>query len=155
MDMSEAHEPSLREAISGISGRLPQYGKLSASLVQEGWMRAPQRSPLTSLLGTSGFSKLTRWVPLLPQINKVLVTISAIRFALDEMQPDKADRHLEAAGLTREQVENDFQTISTLSRRYASDGARIAGEKAHEGFRQAGRAAGKGLRALDRWRKNR
>jgi hypothetical protein len=151
--MTNTNEPDLRQAISDISSRLPQYGRLSASLVQEGWMAAPKQTPLMGVLGVGGFYKLTRWVPLLRQVNQVLITIGAIRFALNEMQPEKADRHLRNAGLTRLQVETDFSTISNITRRYTTDGTKVAGEMAQEGVRQAGRAAGKGYRAFQRWRK--
>lgn len=153
--MTDTEEPGLRETISDISSRLPQYGKLSASLVQEGWMSAPKQSPLTDVLGVGGFYKVTRWIPLLRQVNRVLITISAIRFALNEMQPEKADRHLENAGLTRQQVEADFQAISSITQRYTSDHAKAAGEMAEKGIQQASRAAGKGFKAFQRWRSGR
>lgn len=148
------HEPNVREAISDISGRLGNYGKLSASLVQEGWMGAPKRSPLTDVLGVGGFYKVARWVPLLRQVNQVMITIGAIRFALNEMQPENANRHLHAAGLTREQVEADFHTISTITQRYTTDGAKVAGEMANQGIQSASRAAGRGFKAFNKWRKS-
>jgi hypothetical protein len=152
--MTNTNEPDVRTAINDISGRLSNYGRLSASLVQEGWMSAPKQSPLMSVLGVGGFYKVARWVPLLRQINQVMITIGAIRFALNEMQPEKADRHLHNAGLTRQQVEADFHTISTITQRYTSDGAKVAGEMANQGIKSAGRAAGKGYKAFNRWRKN-
>jgi hypothetical protein len=152
--MGDTQQPGLREALSDIAGRLPQYGRLSASLVQEGWMAAPKQSPLMDVLGVGGFYKLTRWIPLLRQVNQVLITVSAIRFALIEMQPENANRHLHQAGLTREQVEADFHTISNITRTYAADGTKVAGEMAQEGIIQAGRAAGKGYKAFQRWRRS-
>lgn len=153
--MSENIEPGVREAISDISSRLGNYGQLSASLVQEGWMGAPKRSPLTDVLGVGGFYKVARWVPLLRQINNVMITIGAVRFALNEMQPEKADRHLANAGLTREQVEADFHTISTITQRYTTDSTKAAGEMANQGIQSAGRAAGKGFKAFKKWRRDR
>jgi hypothetical protein len=150
--MTDTNDPDVRQAVSDISGRLSNYGKLSASLVQEGWMGAPKQSPLMGVLGVGGFHRVARWVPLLRQINSVLITIGAIRFALNEMQPEKADRHLHNAGLTREQVEADYRTISTITQRYTTDGAKAAGEMANQGIQSAGRAAGKGFKAFKRWR---
>jgi hypothetical protein len=148
------NEPNVREAISDISSRLSNYSQLSASLVQEGWMAAPKQSPLMDVLGVGGFYKVARWVPLLRQVNQVLITIGAIRFALNEMQPEKANRHLANAGLTREQVEADFRTISMITQRYTTDGAKVAGDLANQGIQSAGRAAGKGYKAFRRWRQN-
>jgi hypothetical protein len=148
------NEPNVREAISDISSRLSNYGQLSASLVQEGWMAAPKQTPLMSVLGVGGFYKVARWVPLLRQVNQVLITVGAVRFALNEMQPENANRHLHNAGLTREQVEADFYTISTITQRYTTDSAKVAGEMANQGIQSAGRAAGKGFKAFNKWRKN-
>lgn len=144
----------VRSAISDISGRLGNYGQLSASLVQEGWMGAPKQSPLMGVLGVGGFYKVARWVPLLRQVNQVMITIGAIRFALNEMQPENANRHLHKAGLTRQQVEADFHTISVITQRYTTDGAKAAGDMANQGIQSAGRAAGKGFKAFKKWRRN-
>lgn len=148
------HDINVRAAIDDISGRLGNYGQLSASLVQEGWMSAPQKSPLMNVLGVGGFYKVARWVPLLRQVNQVLIAVGAIRFALNEMQPENANRHLHKAGLTREQVEADFHTISEITKRYTTDSSRVAGDMANQGIQSAGRAAGKGFKAFKSWRKN-
>jgi hypothetical protein len=152
--MSNTNEPDVRQAVSDISSRLGNYGQLSASLVQEGWMSAPKRSPLMDVLGVGGFYKVARWVPLLRQVNNVMITIGAVRFALNEMQPEKAERHLQNAGLTRQQVEADFYTISTITQRYTTDSAKAAGDMANQGIQSAGRAAGKGFKAFKKWRRN-
>jgi hypothetical protein len=157
--MTSPNEPvgngiDVRNAISDISGRLGNYGQLSASLVQEGWMAAPKQSPLMNVLGVGGFYKMARWVPLLRQVNQVMITVGAIQFALNEMQPENANRHLHNAGLTREQVEADFRTISTITQRYTTDSAKVAGQMADQGIQSAGRAAGKGFKAFKSWRKN-
>jgi hypothetical protein len=151
---NQPNEPDVREAISDISSRLSNYGQLSASLVQEGWMGAPKQTPLMNVLGVGGFYKIARWVPLLRQVNQVLITIGAIQFALNEMQPENANRHLHQAGLTREQVEADYRTISSITQRYTTDGARAAGEMADQGIQSAGRAAGRGFKAFKRWRRS-
>lgn len=153
--MSEANEPDAVGAIRDISTRFRQYGQLSASLVRDGWMSASGHSPLADALGAGAFGRLTRSVPVLRRLDRALASIGAIRAALNEMQAENAERHLQAAGLSREQVEADFQTISALTRRYTRDGAQNARKLAHEGIRRAGRATGKGLRAFRRWRDER
>lgn len=153
--MSEANEPDAVAAMRDISGRLRQYGQLSASLARDGWMSASGRSPLTDALGAGTFGRLARSVPLVRRLDRALASIGAIRSALNEMQAEKAERHLQAAGLTREQVEADFHTVSAIAKRYTSEGAQGARSLAHEGIRQAGRVTGKGLRAFRRWRDHR
>lgn len=149
--MSESNPP-LGEAIRDISGRFPRYARLAASLAKEGAVSAAGRSPLDQALGGGGFAKLTWLVPPLRRLDQALRSIGAVRSALDEMHSERAERHLEAAGLTREQIERDFQQMSTITRRVRDEGARTARVLMHKGATEAGRATGKGLRALRRWR---
>jgi hypothetical protein len=166
--MSEHAEQNLRSTLSDIGTRLPQYGRLSARLISDGRMSARKTDPLTGLLAAGGLplSRLTRMVPMFGYAQQALMAVGAIRFALQEMHPDKADEHLREVGLTRQQVEADFQMISGLTSRFASDGARAAshlvddGPRAashlmDDGARKAGRLAGKGFRAFRRWQSTR
>lgn len=146
-------DDGLAAAIRDISSRVPRYAKLSASLMREGAMNAQSRSPLTQVLGQSGFGRLARWVPPLRRLDQTLMSIGAIRYALDEMQSDHAAKHLEPAGLTREQIERDYQTLTSIGRRLSDDAARNARSLLHGGAHHAGRLTGKGLRAFARWKK--
>lgn len=141
------------DAIRDLSSRVPQYAKLSASLARDGAMRAHSQSPLTKVLGNGGFVQLARWVPQLRQLDHTLMSIGAIRYALDEMQSERAEEHMQAAGLTRAQIERDYLTMSTLGRRLSADAARNARRLLHGGAHHAGRLTGKGLRAFRRWKK--
>jgi hypothetical protein len=151
--MTEHTEANLRSTLSGIGTRLPQYGKLSTRLIADGRMSARKSDPLMGILGAGGLhlSRLTRMVPMLGYAQQALVTIGAIRFALQEMQPERAERHLQEAGLTREQVEADYQAITGLTKRFAGDGTRVASHLVDDGARRAGQLAGKGFRAFRRW----
>lgn len=148
-------EEGLGEAIRDLSSRVPRYAKLSASLVRDGAISAQGRSPLTGVLGESGFGRVAHWVPQLRQLDRTMRSIGAIRFALDEMQSAQADAHLAAAGLTREQIERDYAKLSAIGRRLSDDLARNARVLLHAGARHAGRLTGRGLRALRRWQKQR
>lgn len=151
--MSDADDNSLAGAIRDISSRVPRYAKLTASLTRAGAISGHGRSPLTNVLGEGGFGRLARWVPQLRQLDRTLTSIGDIRDALDEMQSDRADGHLEAAGLTREQIERDYETLTSIGRRLSDDSARNARNLLHGGAHHAGRLTGKGLRAFRRWKK--
>lgn len=151
--MSDENDGGLAEEIRDLSSRVPQYAKLSASLTREGAMSPHSRSPLTNVLGEGGFGRLARWVPQLRRLDGTLMRIGAIRYALDEMQSDRAEAHLEAAGLTREQIERDYDALTSIGRRLSEDGAHNARRLLHGGAHHAGRLAGKGLRAFRRWKK--
>lgn len=146
-------DDGLADAIRDISSRVPRYAKLSASLAREGAMSAQSRSPLTQVLGQGGFGRLARWVPQLRQLDRTLVSIGAMRYALDEMQSDRAEEHLALAGLTRQQIERDYETLTSIGRRLSDDIARNARTLLHGGAHYAGRFTGKGLRAFRRWKK--
>lgn len=141
----------LAETIRDVASRVPAYAKLSASLAREGAMSASRGSPLTRVLGNSGVGRLARWAPQLRQLDRTLASIGTIRFALGEMQSDRADAHLEAAGLTREQIERDYDTLTSLGRRLSDDAARNARKLLHDGAHHAGKLTGRGLRAFRRW----
>jgi hypothetical protein len=147
-------DDGLAEAIRDISRRVPRYARLSASLAREGAVSAQSRSPLTQVLGQGGFGRLARWVPQLRQLDRTLMSIGAIRYALDEMQSDRAEEHLELAGLTRQQIERDYETLTSIGRRLSDDIARNARTLLHGGAHYAGRLTGKGLRAFRRWKKH-
>lgn len=149
----EEDDDGLADAIRDVSSRVPSYAKLSASLTREGAMSAHSRSPLTDVLGQGGFGRLTRWIPQLRQLDRTLMSIGAVRHALDEMQSERAEAHLENAGLTRAQIERDHETLSSIGRRLSDNAARNARTLLHGGAYHAGRLTGKGLRAFRRWKK--
>jgi uncharacterized protein YjiS (DUF1127 family) len=143
----------LGDAIRDIAGRVPRYAKLSASLSRAGAMEARSRSPLTQTLGEGGFGRLTQWIPQLRQLDRSLRSIGAIRSALGEMQSDRAQRHLEDAGLTREQIERDYRTLTWIGSRLSDEVARNARALLYGGAHHAGKLTGKGLRLFKRWKK--
>lgn len=143
---------NLTETIRDVSSRVPRYAKLSASLTREGAMSAAGHSPLTRVLGEGGVGRLARWAPQLRQLDRTLTSIGTIRYALDEMQSDRAEAHLEAAGLTREQIERDYDTLTSLGRRLSEETAGNARKLLHGGAHHAGKLTGRGLRAFRRWK---
>lgn len=150
--MTTDHE-ALGETIRDIASRVPRYAKLSASLSRAGALDAQGRSPLAQALGEGGFGRVARWIPQLRQLDQSLRSIGAIRNALGEMQSERAERHLEAAGLTREQIERDYRMLTTIGRRLSDEAAGNARALLHGGAHQAGRLTGKGIRAFKRWKK--
>lgn len=153
--MTTTDSDGLGDAIRDLTSRVPRYAKLSASVLRDGATRAQSSSPLTQVLGTGSFGQLARWVPQLRQLDRSLMSIGAIRYTLDAMQSERAREHLEQAGLTREQIELDYVTLTSIGRRLSDDAARNARSLLHGGAHHAGRLTGKGLRALRRWKQQR
>lgn len=152
--MNDEDDDTLAEAIRDIASRAPRYAKLSASLAREGAMSAHTRSPLTNVLGEGSFGRFAQWIPQLRRLDSAMGSIGAIRYALDELRSDRADAHLEAAGLTREQIARDHEALTSIGRRLSDRTSRNARTLLHGGAHHAGRLTGKGLRALRRWKKS-
>lgn len=154
--MSETQQPSdegIRETLNDISSRLSNYGQLSARLVSEGYMSANQQSQLLGPLGPAALplTRLTRFIPGIGLVTRMLSLVGAVRFALTQMQPETANEHLEAVGLTRDQVEADFLVTKNLAKRASTVGSREATRVAGEGVRVAGKLAARGRQALRDW----
>lgn len=146
-------EASARETLSDILTRVPKYVQFSYRLVANGRMSASQQR---NLLGASGLGAMPlRLVPglgpLLFQATRILSLIGAIRYTLSQMQPGEAERQLAEVGLTREQVEADYQATTALAKRAKELGTKEAGQILEGGARTAGRLAGRGVRAFRGW----
>src|SRR5690606_5790157 len=107
-------DESLAGAVRDLASRVPAYAKLSASLMREGAMTARSRSPLTQVLGEGGFGRVARWVTQLRRLDQTLMSIGASRSARDEMHGERDEKHLQPAGLPREQIERDYAMLTSI-----------------------------------------
>jgi len=155
---SDENQDGVLATLKDVGERVPNYARLSVNLVSAGKMSGAQQSQILGPLGYGPASRFTRFVPLLNQISRILSMIGTIRFVLTQMDAETANAHLEAVGLSREQVERDFQTTRDLAKRAGEVGSREAskametGTRALEGgARVAGRLTGKGIRSFRNW----
>jgi len=142
-------DESVREILVGIARRLPRYAQLVARLAADTRMSAAQRQPLVGVLGRGlpVIDLLPGLVPMLGRFDGLLGMFATVSMALHHVQPEVAEEHLAAVGLSREQVEADLQETTRLARRLAESGA--PGALLPEGgARSAGRLVGRGLRAF-------
>ena len=142
---------NLGDTLKDIGQRLPSYAKLSYNLVSAGKMTSAQQSQLLGPLGYGPASKITRFVPLLNQITRILSMIGTIRFVLTQMDADTANEHLASVGLSRDQVERDFAVTRDLAKRAKDVGGREASRAIENGARVAGKLTGKGIRSFRNW----
>ncbi len=148
--------------LKDVGERLPAYAQLSVNLVSAGKMSSQQQGQILGPLGYGPASRFTRFVPLLNQVSRILSMIGTIRFVLTQMDRDAANAHLESVGLSREQVERDFQVSRDLAKRMGETGtreatrvietgAREASRAMESGARVAGRLTGKGIKSFRNW----
>ncbi len=148
--MDQANDRNTREILTGIVVRLPRYGQLAARLIADGRISARQKAPLIGSLGygLSPIDLIPGIIPIIGQLDDLLVVLGTLRYVLQQMEPEVADRHLAAAGLTRAQLDADFRDSALVAGRLAAAGARGAGTIAIGGARLAGRVAGKSWRRI-------
>lgn len=148
--MDQVNDRSTREILIGIVVRLPRYGQLVARLIADGRISARQKAPLIGSLGygLSPIDLIPGLIPIIGQLDDLLVMLGTLRYVLQQMDPEAADRHLAAAGLTRAQLDADFRDSALVVGRLAAVGARGAGTIAIGGAQLAGRVAGKGWRRI-------
>ena len=147
----ETRIENIGDTLKDIGQRLPSYAKLSYNLVSAGQMTSAQQSQLLGPLGYGPASKLTRFVPILNQITRILSMVGTIRFVLTQMDTETANEHLASVGLSREQVERDFAVTRDLAKRAQEVGGREASRAIENGGRIAGRLTGKGIRSFRNW----
>ncbi len=162
IDEEESAPDGILATLKDVGERVPAYAQLSVNLVSAGKMSAAQQSQILGPLGYGPASRFTRFVPLLNQISRILGMIGTIRFVLTQMDRETADAHLGSVGLSREQVEHDFQVTRDLAKRAGETGsreasraletgAREASKALHTSARVAGRLTGMGLRSFRNW----
>ena len=161
------------DTIKDLSQRVPSYAKLSYNLVSAGKMSGAQQSQILGPLGYGPASKISRFVPLLNQLTRILSMVGTIRFVLTQMDVETANEHLASVGLSREQVEADFEVTRDLAKHAKEVGGReasraleigsreaqraleVGGREASKaltsGARVAGRLTGKGIRSFRNW----
>jgi uncharacterized membrane protein YkvA (DUF1232 family) len=148
--MEQGNDRTSREILLNIAKRLPRYGQLAARLAADGRISARQKAPLIGGIGysLSPIDLIPGIIPVLGQIDDLLVMLGALRYVLEQMQPEAADEHLAAVGLTRAQIDADFRDTTLVAKRLAAAGLRGAGTLAVGGARLAGRFACRGWRTL-------
>lgn len=148
--MEEDNDRGTREILTGIVKRLPRYGQLATRLVSDGRISARQKAPLIGGIGysVSPIDLIPGIIPIFGQLDDLLVMLGTLRYVLKQMDPEAADKHLAAAGLTRAQLDTDFRDTALVAGRLASAGVRGAGRLMTGGARLAGRVAGKGWRRM-------
>jgi hypothetical protein len=140
MSGDPALEASLRETLKDVGSRLPNYARFSQGLVAAGLMSANGQAQLLGPLGAGPLAQVSRFVPLLNQATRVLQLVGAVHFALTQLEPQVAEQHLVNAGLTRAQVEADFQATKGLASRAASSGSEQASKALEVGVELGSRA---------------
>lgn len=127
--------------------RSPAYARLAWSVGRDPTLPAARKGAVLAAAAyvLSPIDAVPGIIPLLGQLDDLLVAVAALRFALMALSPERRRRHLDAAGLTEADIEADLITLRDIGawflRRGVSAGARVAGTAMHAGSLIARRGA--------------
>jgi uncharacterized membrane protein YkvA (DUF1232 family) len=149
-------DPFPREPVAQLVRRVPAYARLAWRLGRDPLL---SRSRRTAVLGAAGYlispiDLIPGMIPVLGQLDDLLILVIALRFALAGLSPEQRAAHLAAVGLQDDHLSDDLHTLGMTAAWLARTGTRTAlqlGEQAAQaGAALVRRAAPVGLRGVRR-----
>jgi uncharacterized membrane protein YkvA (DUF1232 family) len=97
--------------------RLPRYGRLATNMLRD--ERVPVEARTVLVAGAayviSPIDLIPGFIPVLGQLDDLLVALLGLRFALAQAAPEVRVEHLERAGLRDEDFAEDLRTVRDTS----------------------------------------
>jgi uncharacterized membrane protein YkvA (DUF1232 family) len=123
--MSE-HDPFPRERFSALLRHVPAYARLAWRLGRDPLLSRARRAAVAGAAAylVSPVDAIPGVIPVLGQVDDLLVALAAIRLALDGLRPERRQAHLAAVGLTEHEVADDFRVTGAIGLWVARAGAR-------------------------------
>jgi uncharacterized membrane protein YkvA (DUF1232 family) len=128
--------------------RLPRYGRLATNMLRDDRVPVEARTALVAGAAyvISPIDLIPGFIPVLGQLDDLLVALLGIRFALSQAPPEVRAEHLERAGLHDEDFAEDLRTVRDTSVYLLKSGTRrVAG-----GVRRVARRTGRVVRRATR-----
>ncbi len=129
--------------------RLPRYGRLATNMLRDDRVPVEARTALVAGAAyvISPVDLIPGFIPVLGQLDDLLVALLGIRFALAQAPVEVREEHLERAGLRDEDFSEDLRTVRDTSlyllkagtRRIASGVGRVGRQTRRVVRRAAGR----------------
>lgn len=93
--------------------RLPRYGRLATNMLRDDRVPVEARTALVAGAAyvISPIDLIPGFIPVLGQLDDLLVALLGIRFALAQSAPDVRAEHLARAGLREEDFAEDLRTV--------------------------------------------
>ena len=152
-------DPFPSEPFAALLRRVPRYGRLAWALGRDPAVSRARRAAVIAAAGylLSPIDLVPGIVPVLGQLDDLIVILTALRLALDGLSPDRRRAHLAAVGLADDDLATDLRTSGAVAawivRRAARVGARVGVASARALGRGAvwlGRGAGRAGRGAGR-----
>jgi uncharacterized membrane protein YkvA (DUF1232 family) len=141
-----ARDPFPRDRFAATAKRLPAYGRLAWRLAREPLLSKARRAALIAAAGylLSPIDAVPGVIPVLGQLDDLLVGFAAIKLALAGLSPAQRHAHLTAVGLDDHTLADDLRSVGAttawVARASARTGASAIRQAAIIGF--AGARAG-------------
>lgn len=142
-------DPFPRDRFTAMIRRLPAYLRLAWRLAREPLVGRARRAALAAAAAylVSPIDLVPGVIPVVGQLDDVAVALAAIRLALAGLRPERRRMHLEAVGLSEDDLADDLRTVGATSAwivrstaRAALTGAGAAVSRGRVALRAAGRA---------------
>jgi uncharacterized membrane protein YkvA (DUF1232 family) len=145
-------DPFPREEALALVRRMPSYGRLAWQLGNDPTLPVSRRGALIGAAAylLSPIDVVPGIVPLLGQLDDLLVVIVALRFALASMSPDQRQHHLAAVGLSDSLLAADERAILDLGAWTLRAAARTSVRLGRAGVRSAKAGVRAGMLGAER-----
>ena len=145
-------DPFPRERVAETLRRLPAYLRLSWRLARDPLISKARRATVVAAAGylVSPVDLVPGFIPVLGQLDDILVAVVALRAALAALDPAARARHLAAAGLTEADLAGDLATAASTTAWIARRGLHAGAVAVRAGARAGTRAAVAGSHAAAR-----
>lgn len=126
-----------REELKRAFLRLPAYVKLAWALWRDPEVGRGQKAMLALAAGysISPVDLIPGFIPVVGQMDDVLVLLGSLRQTLRRLPAEARDRHLRAAGLTLADLDDDYRSVRSALASLAAGAARAGGRAAGKAFR--------------------
>ncbi len=116
-----------RDEFSALLRRLPRYGRLALALAGDSRLSRVRRVAVLAAAGyvISPIDLIPGIIPVVGQLDDLLVALAAIRLALDGLKPEWRAEKLSAAGLTQLDLDVDMRTTGRIGGWLAMSGLRL------------------------------
>lgn len=145
-------DPFPRERFAATARRLPAYGRLAWRLAREPLLSKTRRAALLAAAGylLSPIDAVPGVIPVLGQLDDLLVGFAAIKVALAGLSPSQRQAHLAAVGLDDQTLAGDLRTVGATSAWVVRAGGRTATTVVTRGANVALKVGTTGLRVASR-----
>jgi uncharacterized membrane protein YkvA (DUF1232 family) len=120
-------DPFPRERVVEVLRRLPAYARLAYGLSIEPELPRTRRMAILAAVAylVSPIDAIPGLIPVIGQVDDVLVVLLTLRFALAGLTPEQRLRHLTAAGLSEDDTAADLDAIAALGAWLLRAGGRL------------------------------